>query len=196
MNWPQLSPCSILGTELGILSPSFHLIILEKQILSFPLYTWANRLWQTVKQNAWSHVDYYSCHSKSVSLPTPHAFSEATRLPFQNPYPGPLHPHIFSGSEELRKLTDTIRFVGGNFTSGIGPEWAQEGLAQLRRSWLALSSPGARGRLGITPSSRLWPCLRGFEHLSVSHLQDTWQRVDKPEFSKLTNDAPAMPNKE
>lgn len=37
--WPELSPCSIPETELGILSPSFHLIILEKQILSFPFYT-------------------------------------------------------------------------------------------------------------------------------------------------------------
>ena len=133
MNWPELSPCNILGTELGISSPPFHLIILEKQILSFPFYTWANRLWQTVKQNDWSHVDYYSFHSKSVSLPTPHAFSEATRLPFQSPYPGPLHPHIFPGTDELRKLTDTICFVGGNFASGISPEWAWEGLAQLRR---------------------------------------------------------------
>ena len=56
MNQPELSLWGILGTELGILSPSFHLIILEKQILYFPFYTWANSLWQTIKQNNWSHV--------------------------------------------------------------------------------------------------------------------------------------------
>ena len=44
--------------------------------------------------------------------------------------------------------------------------------------------------------SRLWSRLRDFERLAVSHIQDTWQHVNKPEFSKLTNDAPALPKKE
>lgn len=193
MNWPELSPCGIPGTELGISSPSFHLIILEKQILSFPFYTWASCLWQTVKQNDWSPVDYYSFHSKSVSLPTPCAFSEATQLPFQNPHPGPLHPHIFPGTEELKKVTDTFILLAVTWhvalvQSELGKDLPNSDiLACVVQSWCQREAGHP---------SRLWSRLRDFERLAVSHIQDTWQHVNKPEFSKLTNDAPALPNKE
>lgn len=48
MNYYELSPCSILGTELAFISIISFNYPGEADII-FPFYTWANRLWQTVE---------------------------------------------------------------------------------------------------------------------------------------------------
>lgn len=168
MNWPELSPCSIPGTELGISSPSFHLIILEKRILSFPFYTWASCLWQTVKQNDWSPVDYYSFHSKSVSLATPRAFSEATGFPSKTHIPN-LFGHTSSrglknwGKSQTPFILLAVTWRVALVQSELGKDLPNSDiLACVVQSWCEREAGHP---------SWLWSRLRDFECLVRSHIQ-------------------------
>lgn len=128
-----------------------------------------------------------------TSSPMFFLWSHSASLP--KPTSGPLPPNVFLGTQEIRKLRDTPLILFAVISQVLLVQTLRR-TCPAHTSWLALSSPGAGGKLGVAVSSLLWSDLRDFEFHSMYQIQDIWKRVDKPEYPKPANEAPSLPNKE